>query len=125
MEHLFEGIKVRQADPHDHLRNFSDRVKKAQKRDKSPAPHKGRGTLIGMAYRLSVELVVGVSVGGFIGWWLDKWFATAPIFFLLMLILGMVAGILNVIRAARAMQDKVQLDDESQNQSQSENENKK
>jgi len=120
LEHLFEGIKVRQADPHDHLRKFSDRVKKAQKRGKQAPAHKARGTLIGMAYRLSVELVVGVSVGGFIGWWLDKWFATAPIFFLLMLVLGMVAGILNVIRAAREMQDKVQLDNDNENENENE-----
>lgn len=113
---------MRQSDPHNQLRNFSDRVKKAQKRDKSAPTHKGRGTLIGMAYRLSVELVVGVSVGGFIGWWLDKWFATAPIFFLLMLVLGMVAGIFNVIRAARDMQDKVQLDNDNDNENQNENE---
>jgi ATP synthase protein I len=57
--------------------------------------------------RLGVELVAGVAVGGFIGWALDRWLGTAPFLMVVFLALGAAAGILNVIRAAKAMQAKV------------------
>ena len=52
------------------------------------------------------ELVAGVCVGGFIGWALDRFFGTAPFLMVAFLILGAVAGIMNVIRTAKAMQAK-------------------
>ena len=64
-----------------------------------------------MAYRLSMELVVGILVGGFIGWWLDKWLSTKPIFLLVMLLLGMIAGLVNMLRTARDMRQVLGVDD--------------
>ena len=64
-----------------------------------------------MAYRLSMELVVGIVVGGFIGWWLDKWLSTKPIFLLVMLLLGMIAGVLNMLRTARDMRQVLGVDE--------------
>jgi F0F1-type ATP synthase assembly protein I len=32
----------------------------------------GQGAALGQALRLGIELVAGVAVGGFIGWWLDR-----------------------------------------------------
>ena len=59
---------------------------------------------MGMAFRLATELVAGILVGGFIGWQLDKWLDTTPLFLLVFFALGFVAGLFNVIRTARAMQ---------------------
>ncbi len=67
-------------------------------------PSGGRGAALGMAFRLATELVVGILVGGFIGWQLDKWLDTTPLFLLVFFALGFVAGLFNVIRTARAMQ---------------------
>jgi ATP synthase protein I len=61
----------------------------------------GRGNAFGKALRLSTELIAGVAVGGFIGWALDVWLGTKPF-----LMLGAAAGILNVVRAAKAMQEQ-------------------
>jgi ATP synthase protein I len=58
-----------------------------------------------------MELVVGIVVGGFIGWWLDKWLSTKPIFLLVMLLLGMIAGVLNMLRTARDMRQVLGVDE--------------
>ena len=65
-----------------------------------------RSSALGKAFQLSVELVAGVFVGGLIGWALDGWLGTSPLFLLVFLLLGMAAGFLNVIRAARGMSEK-------------------
>ena len=58
----------------------------------------------GFAFRIGVELVTALLVGGGIGWLLDRWWGTSPILLLLFFFLGAAAGILNVFRAAREMQ---------------------
>jgi len=59
---------------------------------------------MGQALRLATELVAGVAVGGFIGWALDQLFGTAPFLMVAFLFLGGAAGIMNVVRTAKAMQ---------------------
>lgn len=65
-----------------------------------------RGSAMGQAFRISIELVAGVAVGGFIGWVLDRhvFGFQFPAMFMLFLVLGFAAGLLNVIRSARRMQ---------------------
>lgn len=51
-------------------------------------------------FRLSTELVAGVIVGAIIGWALDKLLGISPWGLIVFLLLGFVAGVLNVMRAA-------------------------
>jgi ATP synthase protein I len=67
---------------------------------------------MGYAFRIGVELVAGLVVGGGIGWLLDKLFGTLPLFLILFFFLGSAAGILNVYRAARQMERAEAKDDE-------------
>lgn len=65
---------------------------------------RGRGTALGEAFKIVAELVVGVIVGGGMGWALDRALGTAPWLMVLFLILGFAAGLSNVVRTARKMQ---------------------
>ena len=61
---------------------------------------------IGVAFKLSTEMVAAVVVGTIIGFILDNWFGTKPWLILIFFFVGVVAGILNVIRSAKDMQSK-------------------
>jgi ATP synthase protein I len=80
------------------------KLAKAQGRRPPPEEQEGRGRAMGQALRLATELVAGVAVGGFIGWVLDRLFGTAPFLMVAFLFLGAAAGIMNVVRTAKAMQ---------------------
>ena len=58
---------------------------------------------IGTAFKMSTELVSAVAVGTIIGFILDNWFGTKPWLILLFFLIGVVTGILNVIRSAKKM----------------------
>ena len=81
------------------------KLAKAQgQRPRTSDEQEGRGKAMGQALRLATELVAGVAVGGLIGWALDQLFETAPFLMVVFLALGGGAGIMNVVRTAKAMQ---------------------
>jgi ATP synthase protein I len=51
-------------------------------------------------FRLSSELVGGVLVGAGLGWLVDRLLGISPWGFIVFLLLGFVAGVLNVMRSA-------------------------
>ena len=61
---------------------------------------------LGIAFKISTEMVAAVVVGTIIGFILDNWFGTKPWLILTFFFVGVVAGILNVIRSANNMQSK-------------------
>src|SRR5262249_54259578 len=58
------------------------------------------GSAMGRGLRLSSELVAGVLVGGAIGYALDYYLGIRPWGFIVFMLLGFVAGIVNLMRAA-------------------------
>jgi len=62
---------------------------------------------LGLAMRLASEFVVGIGVGGFLGWGLDRWLGTRPWLMVVFLILGACAGVMNAYRAAKGMDETV------------------
>ena len=58
---------------------------------------------LGIAFKMSTELVSAVVVGTIIGFILDNWFGTKPWLILLFFFIGVITGILNVIRSAKKM----------------------
>ena len=61
---------------------------------------------IGVAFKLSTEMVAAVVVSTIIGFILDNWFGTKPWLILIFFFVGVVAGILNVVISAKNMQSK-------------------
>lgn len=51
--------------------------------------------------RAGAELITSIAAGGLIGYGLDKWLETKPIFLIAMLILGVITGFVNVWRTTQ------------------------
>ena len=86
------------------LRHLGERLgqqAKSRKVEAGPSQDPGRNaSALARGFRLSTELVVGVLVGAFIGWALDKGLGTTPWGMMVFLLLGFAAGVVNVVRAA-------------------------
>lgn len=54
---------------------------------------------MGLALRVAAEFASGVLVGAGLGWLFDYWLGTSPWGLIVLLLLGFVAGVLNVLRA--------------------------
>ena len=86
--------------------SFDDRLRAARSRQglEGSPPKQGRsadpfgGSPWGIGLRVGVELVSALVVGVGIGWLLDRWLGTRPIFLGIFVLLGGAAGVLNVWR---------------------------
>ena len=88
--------------------SFKTRLEIAKKKaDKNSDNQKNQKTSsFGEAFKMSTELVAAVAVGTIIGFILDNWFGTKPWLILIFFFVGVVAGIMNVIKSAKNMQIK-------------------
>lgn len=50
------------------------------------------------ALSVGIDLVSGVAVGSFAGYYLDKWLGTLPLFFIICFFLGVAGSWLNIYR---------------------------
>tara|TARA_B110000238_G_scaffold14625_1_gene14290 strand:- start:558 stop:833 length:276 start_codon:yes stop_codon:yes gene_type:complete len=66
---------------------------------------KDQPSSIGAAFKLSAELVSAVTIGTIIGFILDKTFGSTPWLIIIFFFLGVIAGIVNVFRSAKNMQE--------------------
>ena len=88
-------------------KDFKTRLRIAKKEIyKNSSNDDKRGLFMGSAFRLGTELVAAVVVGTIIGFILDNWFDTKPWFIITFFFMGVIAGIMNVIRVANNMQKK-------------------
>ncbi len=85
---------------------FKTRLEIAKKKisQKNTSNNNSNSSLIGSAFKMSTELVAAVVVGSIIGFIFDNWFGTTPWLILTFFFVGVVAGILNVIKSAKNMQ---------------------
>ncbi len=98
------------------LANFEARLRVTQKAHQQPVNTAARGSAMGIAFRLSTELVAGIFVGGGIGLLIDKWLGTGPLFLLIFFFLGVAAGILNVFKTAKQLAAQAEADEKNDNQ---------
>lgn len=59
-----------------------------------------------IGFRLSSELIAGVVVGALIGWGFDRLLSTSPFGLIAFVLLGFIAGVVNVIRSAGVAPDR-------------------
>lgn len=92
--------------------DLAERLRAARTREDAEAGRLSRprpGAGIGLGFRIAVELVAGVMVGFAIGYALDRWLGTGPWLMVVFLLLGSVAGLMNVYRAAKGLDESVGL----------------
>ena len=84
---------------------FKTRLKIAKNKIKAKKSSKNgeSSSGIGVAFKMSTELVSAVAVGTIIGFILDNWFGTNPCLILIFFFVGVIAGIMNVVKAAKKM----------------------
>ena len=87
--------------------DFKTRLKIAKSKIKKQvqSDSEQKGSFMGGAFKLGTELVAAVAVGTIIGFILDNWFDTKPWLIIIFFFVGVVAGILNVIRSAKKLQN--------------------
>ena len=91
------------------LKEISTRLEIAKKKvsKKQTKKNGSNAASIGKALKISTELVAAVVVGATIGYLLDNWFDTKPLFIVCFFLIGIVAGLRNVFRSARKMNDGI------------------
>lgn len=92
--------------------SFEDRLHAARQRqglDKPQPVQTARNSSgLGFGLRAGMELVSAELVAGAIGYGLDRWLHTLPLFLIIFVLLGGVAGVLNVVRQfGRADRDRL------------------
>lgn len=80
----------------------ADAAPKASTLD-DPRRHK----MLGYGMQMAMDLVLAPVFGAGIGWVIDRYAGTKPVFLLVLLGLGIAAGITNLVRTYRQMQAEV------------------
>jgi ATP synthase protein I len=98
-------------DPRD-LNQFDAKLKAARDRiegrgDQGSKKGQYHDSLAGVGYRMSIELVVGICAGLGLGWLIDRQMDTKPWFMIILMFLGLVAGVFNVVRLSRDVQRRM------------------
>ena len=78
-------------------KNLSKRIEVALAKKDYKQTFKNTDTL-NIYYRVGTELLAGLIIGAGMGWTIDQWLNTTPLFLIMMFILGGVAGIYNLWR---------------------------
>jgi ATP synthase protein I len=94
-------------------RSFDERLKAMVRTIADRDKPRSRSSAYSFGFRLAADLLAGVLGGFAIGWGLDYLLGTSPLFLLVLIVLGMAAGILNVIRAASSMEARRHLEQTS------------
>lgn len=86
------------------LEAFDARLRKARGEGRAPEATGGAAlvrTKFGAGLQVGIELVAGVACGALLGYGLDYWLGTLPLFLILFFMLGAGAGTLNAYRWMR------------------------
>ena len=88
------------------LENKIEQLRSREYRKQNISSRLEQNGTLALGLRIAVELLSAVIVGASIGFVLDRFFSTYPLFFSAFLLFGGAAGFLNVYRMAKAYQDE-------------------
>jgi ATP synthase protein I len=96
------GSHGNEAELSSRLRTLEEKldVRRAEERAAEAVRRRQVAPAVAQAIRLGGEFIAGVLVGAGLGWLIDWWLGTSPWGLVVFLLLGFVAGVLNVLRAA-------------------------
>ena len=83
------------------LKDLKDKVKKIESELEKKKTYERSVSPLGVAMKMVTEFVAAVFVASLIGFYIDKWLETTPIFILIFFRIGSVSGILNVVRSSK------------------------
>ena len=91
------------------LADFTARLESArdQREGRRSAGPRDALSGVGLAWRVSLELVAALAVGGGLGWLLDDGLGTRPWLMALCFMLGGAAGVVNAWRVTRGLDESV------------------
>src|SRR3979490_2747843 len=95
----------RDADPDDDMRRveaLEGRAKAARKSAEKRDSNQVSQRQTNVAYRVLVDIIAGLLVGGFLGYWLDRWWGSKPYMLVAMTVVGFAGGMHNAWRAIRS-----------------------
>ena len=91
------------------LDSLDAKLKAARERNKGPGEASGpiQGTAgLGYGSRLSVEIITSLLAGLGLGWVIDHFAGTSPLFMLVLMFLGLGLGVYHVMLISRRQQDE-------------------
>ena len=91
----------------DDLKARLEKARGAQDRRAGRDAKGRRSGALGVALQVAFELVGALGVAVLLGWALDRWLGTAPLFLVIFFFLGAAAGGLNVYRRAQRLSGEV------------------
>ncbi|MDX2144249.1 MAG: AtpZ/AtpI family protein [Rhodospirillaceae bacterium] len=83
-------------------------AEQAKKRERQES-RRASGVAQGVGFRIAAELVAAILVGAGIGYGLDQWLETKPLFMVVMIFLGFAAALTNIFRIIKGLDQAVGL----------------
>lgn len=86
--------------------DFDARLRKIREQQDRDAPKPGAPAPkmnFGSGLQAGIEVIAGVAFGLILGYALDRWLETSPLFLIVFFMLGSAAGVLNAYRFMRRM----------------------
>ncbi len=84
------------------------RTRQEQRRDVS-TDRRSFGAAQSVGFKIAAELVASILVGTGLGYFLDQWLETGPVFLIVMIFLGFAAALMNIYRIVKGMDQAVGL----------------
>lgn len=83
------------------LRALEAKIAKAKSALEPPKPPQDHHSMAQIGWRMVIELVTGLAIGAAIGYGLDVFLGTLPLFLVILTLLGFAAGVQTMLRTSR------------------------